>query len=271
MSEVREKQSRGYTPDRFDVPQKHPRVGAHRIAGRARTGWRWFLAAVILIAILVTLGIFWVNSQGAETLPRDTGPAQNAPSEEVEPELDPTATIAVLNGTRTPSLASGLDEVITSNGWGQIMFAGLAGSDDVQISAIFYQDEADKAAAEGLAELLGGMSTYASSDYESLGVRLIVLLGADYGGPGFSEAARIVADGQGDDVAPLDEQWQPPAPPVYQPPPPQATEPPPEDATGDTDLPPIGDDAGDGGDGGDGTGDGTPEPGAGGSDHGMGG
>jgi len=178
--------------DRFDVPRQAGRVGAHRIAGRARRSWRYVLVGAVATVVLVTAGILWANSIGGSSGPVAQGPAQ--PQEQrVTPELDPTASVAVLNGTPTPNLAAGVDQVITGNGWGLIAFSGDAASRDVQISAVFYAVPEDEAAAEGLAAQLGGVSTYQSDGYGEYGVRLIVLLGADYGGPGKDEAAAITA------------------------------------------------------------------------------
>lgn len=265
MSEQRE-MSRETTPpvDRFDSLPKRGRVGAHRIVGRARTAWRWVLATVLTIAILVTVGIFWVNSLGSSSARPAPTTSNGAQGDRVEPLLDPTATIAVLNGSPTPTLASGVDEAITANGWGQIVFAGFAAATDVQISAVFYADPADEAAAEGLAQKLGGMSTYQSNDYDGLGVRLVVLLGSDYVGPGVAEAERIAEQLESEDVAPLDENWVPPTAPYIPPPPPFV----PDTDTqvpDDTDLPPL-DDGGEGS--GDGSGDGS-DDGGGASDGGQ--
>jgi hypothetical protein len=177
--------------DRFDEPQRTGRVGAHRIAGRARRAWRYVVAGAIATVLLVTAGILWANSIGGgganDSLAQ--GPAQT--QERVKPELDPTATIAVLNGTPTPNLAAGVDQVITANGWGIIAFSDDASQRDVPISAVFYASPEDEIAAAGLAAELGGVSTYQSDGYGEYGVRLVVLLGADYAGPGQAEAAAL--------------------------------------------------------------------------------
>ncbi len=179
--------------DRFDVPRQSGRVGVHRIAGRVRRGWRYVLAGAIATAVLLAGGIVWANSVGGGTNePVAQGPAQPQDSR-VTPELDPSASVAVLNGTPTPNLAAGVDQVITQNGWGAIAFSDDAASRDVQISAVFYAVPEDEAAAAGLAAQLGGVSTYQSDGYGEYGVRLVVLLGADYGGPGKDEAAAITA------------------------------------------------------------------------------
>lgn len=179
--------------DRFDALPKTHRVGAHRIAGRARRFWRYLLAGVIATAVLVTVGIIGVNSIGGGSNAPVGETAEQPQQPQVKPELDPTATIAVLNGTATPNLAAGVDQVISQNGWGIISFSEDAASNEVQISAVFYAVPEDEAAAAALAAELGGVSTYQSQDYTDFGVRLVVLLGADYAGPGADEAAAITA------------------------------------------------------------------------------
>lgn len=178
--------------DRFDALPKTNRVGAHRITARMNRFWRYFLVGVLATAVLVTAGIIGLNAvDGATTTTGEV--AEQPQSEQVKPELDPTATIAVLNGTPTPNLAAGVDQVISQNGWGVITFSEDAASRDVQISAVFYAVPEDEPAAAALAAELGGVSTYASQDYTAYEVRLVVLLGADYAGPGGDEAAAITA------------------------------------------------------------------------------
>lgn len=178
--------------DRFDDLPKSRRVGAHRITARPRRFWLFLVAAIAGIAVLTGAGIIAVHSIGAG-VSTSIGDALEAPAaeEQVKAEVDPEATIAVLNGTGTPNLQAGVEQVILANGWGQIAFSDYAASREVQISAVFYSDPEDEQAAAGLAAELGGVSTYVSTDYEQYGVRLVVLLGADYAGPGFDEAAAI--------------------------------------------------------------------------------
>ncbi len=188
--------------DRFDSLEKSPRVGAHRISGRVRRIWRYLIVGVVASAVLITAGVIAVNLvdyHGSESNAPQTSGGSDEP--EVKPELDPSATIVILNGNPTLNLAAGVDEAISTNQWGQIMFSDNADTRDVQISAVFYSNAEDLAAAKGLAEKLGGVSTYESQDYLQFGARLVVLLGADYAGPGFDEAEKITAQLGGEAVA----------------------------------------------------------------------
>jgi hypothetical protein len=171
--------------DRFDRLPKRPRVGAHRVVGRPRRFWIYVVTALLGVAVLTTGGILAVQFIGADVssfVREDEVREPVAPV--VQPELDPTAEVVVLNGTRMPGFGSIIDGIITENSWGQILFSTNAAANDIEISAVFYSSVGDEAAALGLAKELGGVSVYQSYDYTEFGARLVVLLGADYGGPG---------------------------------------------------------------------------------------
>jgi len=183
---------RDYPRDRFDEVKRSGRVGAHRITARPRYVWQYVIAALLGFALLTTIGIIAVHSIGSTgNLPTSRPSAGAETSKAPQAELDPEATVAVLNGTATPNLAAAVDQIITSESWGQIRFSGSAAESDVAISAVFYADPADEAAAAGLASKLGGISTYITEDYAAYEVQLVVLIGADYQGPGLEEAQAL--------------------------------------------------------------------------------
>ena len=194
-----------YPEDRFDRVHHTGRIGAHRVTARPRYIWQYLIAGLLGFALLTTAGILAVQSIGATgKLPLATsGDSSGSAAPTVKAELDPEATIAILNGTPTENLAAALDAIVTTEQWGKIQFSGSAETTDVAISAVFYSNPDDAAAAAGLAEKLGGVSTYTSTEYESYGVRLVVLLGADYKGPGLEEAAEIT-DGSADNATDAD-------------------------------------------------------------------
>lgn len=182
------------TGDRFDAVPRSGRVGAHRVNGRPRYVWQYLIAGLLGFALLTGAGVLFVNSAGnTGKLPLPTSDTGAPAKKEKAPEavLDPDATIAVLNGTPTSNLAAGVVQVITENEWGDILFAGTAADTGVAISAVFYTEDKDASAAEGLAKKLGGLSTYKNEAYNEYDSRLVVLLGADYAGPGFDEATAI--------------------------------------------------------------------------------
>ncbi len=180
--------------DRFDRLPKSRRVGAHRIAARPHRFWFYLVAVVIGVVLLSAAGIVAVQVFGTNvgTFTSDQAEPGSAPAQ-IEGVVDPEATVAILNGTETPNLQAGLEEVITEEAWGTIAFVEYAASRDVEVSAVFYSAPEDEGAAAGLAQELGGVSYYQSPNYAEYGVRLVVLLGADYAGPGFDQAANITA------------------------------------------------------------------------------
>ena len=168
-------------------------MGAHRVTVRPRYIWQYLIGALLGFALLTTIGILAVQSIGSNgDLPIVGSPeATTTPDATVDAKLDPEATVAILNGSPTQNLAAALDAIVAQEQWGKILFSGSAATSDVKISAVFYMDPADEAAAKGLAAKLGGISTYATQDYAGYEARLVVLLGADYAGPGIEEAKAL--------------------------------------------------------------------------------
>ena len=202
-----------YPEDRFDRVERTRRVGAHRVNARPRYFWQYLIAGILGFALLTGAGILLLPLlDGAGKLPNSapagTPGATGSATPKVTPELDPAATIAILNGTEIQNLAAAVDQTIGKEQWGTIVFSGSAAESNVEISAVFYRDDADLPAAEGLAAKLGGISTYKTADYADYQARLIVLLGADYQGPGIDLAAQLTADsatdGPGADEPPVD-------------------------------------------------------------------
>lgn len=185
-----------YPEDRFDRVPRSGRVGAHRFTAQPRYVSQYLIAALLGFALLTTAGIgFVIAIDKAGQLPGDRPKGTSSTAQTPDAVLDPEATVAVLNGTETTNLAAALDQIITQEQWGTILFSGSASASDVQISAVFYSDEADASAAAGLAAKLGGLSTYQADEYQEYGSQLVVLLGADYAGPGIEEAKNL--DGAG--------------------------------------------------------------------------
>lgn len=173
--------------DRFDAVPARGRVGAHRIVAKPKRFWIYLVSALIGITVLTGAGVAWVAVTGANLTnvfeqQRQSDPTPPPPS--VQPELDPSAAVVVLNGTVMPGFAAIVDGLITSNEWGTILFSGEAASNEVQASAVFYAAPEDEAFALGLAERLGGLPIFQSGDYADYGARFAVVLGADYSGPG---------------------------------------------------------------------------------------
>jgi len=174
--------------DRFENARSGRRVGAHRVTARPRRVWYYLLAAIVGIAVLTGAGVLAVQAIGSSVTDFINPPDEEPTVEPVKPELDPDATVAVLNGTPDDGLGLAVADAISTNKWGKIGFSEVAANREVQISAVFYTSVADEAMALGLAQELGGVSTYQSYDYTKYGMQLVVLLGTDYAGPGSEKA-----------------------------------------------------------------------------------
>lgn len=184
----------GARKDRFDSVKRSSRVGAHRAVERAGSPGAWVLIATLITLILTALGVLIYTLQPSSISfvdqlagDKDTPSILNPPA---QAEVDPSTTVVVLNGTSTEGLAFAVDEIINAEGWGSTLFAGNADERDVQISAIFYVDDADEGLARGLGEKLGGISYYQNPNYAEYGSQLTVLLGNDYRGPGLEEVTQ---------------------------------------------------------------------------------
>lgn len=179
------KESRYELPrDRFDDAEPTGRVGAHRIVGNPNRAWVYVLAGAISILLLTGAGIAAVMFADVNlTKLFEQTDAEVAEAEKaVQPQLDPTATVVVLNGTPATDFALVVDEEITANGWGSVIFAGEAATTDIQKTTVFYSTEADEAAALGLAEQFGA-TTQLNSKYAQYDARLVLVIGANYQGP----------------------------------------------------------------------------------------
>lgn len=175
-----------YPRDRFDDASNDSRVGAHRVTAQPRVTWHFVLGGLIGAALLTSIGIVGVTIAGSSgKLPILPSSQVAPPAEKVRPELNPEASVAVLDGTPAEgTVAQSVATSITDEQWGTIVLAGPSSTTDVEISAVFYADAADEPAALGLAEKLGGVSTYMTAEYADGEAQLVVLIGADYAGPG---------------------------------------------------------------------------------------
>jgi hypothetical protein len=176
-----------YPPDRFDRPPTDlQRVGAHR-APRPGRGWITFAWAALATAVLIGLGVlamFVINDRISFTSP--LGPSAPSVTPEatstptVQPTLDPSVNVIVLNGTSVAGLAGQVGDSLTGQGW-TVGSRSNATSQNVKTSAIYYGDPSLEGAARGLSAALGGMPIQLSDQFAVQGERRItVVLGADY-------------------------------------------------------------------------------------------
>lgn len=180
-----------YRPDRFDTLTDSNRVGVHRTKPKIGSTKVTVLFAFLATLLLTTLGVILIQLQPESIKYSDdstSGGSQTAATTSIKPVLDPAAEVVVLNGTEIDDLSFYVDDEITDNEWGTVVFSGDADESDTTISAVFYGSEEHAAAATALAQQLGGMTAYLNPDYMTLGGDLTILLGSDYRGPGYDAA-----------------------------------------------------------------------------------
>ena len=105
--------------------------------------------------------------------------------EEALPVTDPTQidteglTLTVLNGTAAQGMAGRASSRLSDIGWPEAT-ATNADSTDVAQSVVAYSEDADKASALGIAQLLGLEADAVVQTTAYPGARITVVLGADY-------------------------------------------------------------------------------------------
>lgn len=180
--------------DRFDdLPADSGRVGAHRAENPRLRGWIVFLWAAIATLVLIIAGIFaTLVVSGRVSLGPADAPTPVASAEPTTPAVvDTSYSVVVLNGTPDNGLAASVRDQIVAAGWsGDTVETGNSDSTDFADTTIYYRLDSDEAAAEGLAQTIGG-AQIAQSDFlqptddpntpddESDVKRLIVVIGLD--------------------------------------------------------------------------------------------
>lgn len=172
--------------DRFDdVPPAPGRVGAHRAENPRIRGWATLLWALAATVLIVTVGIFTILVGSGRIALFPTPSPTPAPTATVEPVIDTNYTVLVLNGTPQHDLATIVGDKVRAAGWPpESVLAGGAGSRDVEVTTVYYSAIGDRAAALGLAGVIGGAEVVQNDFYQPAGdpeaLQLTIVLGADY-------------------------------------------------------------------------------------------
>lgn len=180
--------------DRFDdIPVESGRVGAHRAENPHMRGWVVFLWAVLATIVLIAVGIFGtLLASGRITLVPAETPIPT-PVATVEPVVDTSYAVIVLNATPEEGLATQTKDILVAAGWAEeSVTASGAGVTDFAETTVYYAFPEDEAAARGLAEtVLGGARVAQSDQYqpaddpatedvdESQTRQLVVVIGLD--------------------------------------------------------------------------------------------
>jgi hypothetical protein len=152
--------------DRFDdVTETSGRVGAHRAENPRMRGGVIFLWAAVTTVVLVVAGIFGtlVVSGRVTLFPEPVATPTTAPG--VEPVQDTTYPVLVLNATGEAGLATQVRDSVVGAGWPDSMVIASDAGSTFDTTTVFYVNEADEAAALGLAEVIGGADVAQSDQY----------------------------------------------------------------------------------------------------------
>ena len=180
--------TRSYPDDQFDhLPRESNRVGAHRAPARKGRGWVPFWWALGTTLMLILIGVFaLVNLTNRLDFAVPGVPTTSAVPEEivsegpaVEPTVDPSLSVTVLNGTADGGLAATVGYLLTQNGW---VIGSTSNSDTttVETTTVYYQDASLEGPALGVAGALPGAVIMLSDDFANSEADLTVIVGNDY-------------------------------------------------------------------------------------------
>ena len=173
--------------DRFDViPHAQGRVGAHRAENPGMRGWFVLLWAAVATAVLIAIGIFAAMlAMGRISFDTSTPmPSVSRTATASAPALDTSYAVLVLNATTANGLATSTRDTIVAAGFdGNAVAASDASTQDFPATTVYYKTEADKSAAQALANLIGATKIAVSDQYGDDVVagqkQLTVVLGQD--------------------------------------------------------------------------------------------
>lgn len=156
-----------YPRDRFDeIAPETGRVGAHRAENPRMRGGIVFLWAAVATVLLLVAGIFAsLLITGRISFTPEVVPSAT-PLPVVEPVVDTSVPVLVLNATPQEGLATQVRDIVLAAGWpAELVTAGGAGSEDFPTTTVYYAFEEDEAAALGLADVIGGAEVALSDQY----------------------------------------------------------------------------------------------------------
>lgn len=148
-------------------------------------GWATFFWALGATIVLVTVGIVGILlSQGRITWLPDELPVV-APTPTIEPTLDTSYSVLVLNGTLQDGLASTKRDELIAAGWTQdAVLASNASRRDITETIVYYTGSEAEPAALGLADLVGADGVQLDPEYPLAGTpptQLTLVLGTGTG------------------------------------------------------------------------------------------
>nr|WP_179435133.1 LytR C-terminal domain-containing protein [Microbacterium pseudoresistens] len=130
-------------------------------------GWIVLLWSFVAALVLIVGGIFGAMvAMGKITLGPDAVATAPAPSPTETGTIDTSYAVLVLNATAGDGLAAGMRDTVVNAGWpAESVLPGNADVTDFPETIVYYQSDEDRAAALGLAEVIGGAKIAQSDVY----------------------------------------------------------------------------------------------------------
>ncbi len=138
-------------------------------------------AAVALVLIVVGIFIALVMMGRISLFP---AAEESAPPPGVVAQVDTSYRVLILNATPSEGLVESTRQALLGEGWAaEDVFGSDGSSQEFAETTVFYVDEADEAAALGVAEVIGGADVEQSDFYATLNdsdrKQLTVVIGLD--------------------------------------------------------------------------------------------
>jgi len=98
--------------------------------------------------------------------------------------VDTDHAVLILNGTADAGVDAQLRDAVVNAGWhGDDVIAGASGVTDFAVTTVYYESDADRAAALGLADVIGGAEVVQSDYYANPATpdarQLVIVIGLD--------------------------------------------------------------------------------------------
>lgn len=146
-------------------------------------GWVVLLWAAAATIVLIAVGIFGtlIASGRIELFPTPSPTLPPIPT--VEPVVDTSYQVLILNATPQDGLATQLKDVVVQAGWPvDSVLPSDAGSNDFPETTVYFVNPEDEAAAYGLAGVIGGAKVEQSDIYQPAdpaSPQLTIVIGLD--------------------------------------------------------------------------------------------
>ena len=141
-------------------------------------------AAIALVLIVTGIFVSLVMMDRISFGPDDAAPTAPQQTQGTTAQVDTSYRVLILNATPEEGLVAEARQALLARGWAEdAVFGSEGSSQEFDTTTVFYVDEADEAAALGVAEVLGGADVQQSDFYADMNdsdqPQLTVVIGLD--------------------------------------------------------------------------------------------